>query len=100
MNGSIRGLSRDILVQRIPCDALNVMTVFGNLTDEHTCASIVYTSDIVHATNHKVGSIGRPGEIVYLGTCRAEHMLRPPCLLILNALISKAGWMMSFGGNP
>ena len=40
MDGSIRGLSRDILIQGVPGDTLNVMAVLGDLADEHTWATI------------------------------------------------------------
>lgn len=35
MDGSIRGLGRNIFIQRVPGDALDVMAVFGDLADEH-----------------------------------------------------------------
>ena len=37
MDGSIGGLGRDIFVQGIPGDALDVVAVLGNLSNEGSC---------------------------------------------------------------
>ena len=77
---SVRRLGGDIFVQRIPGHALNIMIVFCNLTNHlawdnesvlkvhgfniHTCLSIVYACNVVHAANDEEDCVGGPGKVV------------------------------------
>lgn len=37
VDGSVRGLGRDVFVQGIPSDTLDVMAMLGNLSNEGSC---------------------------------------------------------------
>jgi hypothetical protein len=133
VDGAVRRLGRDKLVQRVPGDALDIMAVLGDLADKgsfkllltngsrntkdatsrggggggggggglhRTCSRIIDTCNIIHATDNKEGSIGGPGEVVYLCSGGSTHVLRPPCFLILEAIGAKTGREMVLGGNP
>lgn len=100
VDGAVRRLGRDKFVQRVPGDALDIMAVLGDLADKGSCSRIIDTCNIIHATDNKEGSIGGPGEVVYLCSGRSTHVLRPPCFLILEAIGAKTGREMVLGGNP
>lgn len=99
MDGSIGGLSGDILVQRIPGDALYVVAVFGYLSNEGSCVGVVDTGNIVHTANDEMGGVRRPGQVVYFSSARATHVLGPPRLLVILGVGSEAG-RGELAGNP
>jgi len=90
VDGAIRRLGRDELVEGVPRHTLDIVAVFGDLTDETSCAIVVLAaiprggrvaclgrhltrggtvdpSDIVHAPDDEVGAVGRPCQVVDLG---------------------------------
>lgn len=83
MNGSIGRLRSDILVQRIPGNALDIVTVLGDLANQRSCLSIIDSRYVIHAANDEVDAIGRPGQVINLGTARTTHMLGSPRLLVI-----------------
>ncbi len=58
MNRSIGRLRGDILVQRVPGNTLDIMTVFGNLSYQGVRGDVVYAGDVIHTSNDEVVRIG------------------------------------------
>lgn len=54
MDRAIRRLSCNVFVQRVPCHALDIVVVLGDLADQRASSSIVYPRDVVHAPNDEV----------------------------------------------
>jgi hypothetical protein len=52
VDGSIGRLGRNIFVQRIPSDALHVVTMFGNLSHESSCHDHALARDKSHKQEH------------------------------------------------
>ena len=105
VDGSVGGLGRNVFVQGIPGDALDVVAMFGDLPDESawrdsvsvvladwrctvpcdarlrgclTCLGVVDPGNIVHAADDEVHGVRGPGQVVNLSAARATHVLRPP----------------------
>src|SRR5262245_63555656 len=65
------------------------------------CLSVVYAGDIVHAACDEEDAIGRPGQVVYLRAHGPAHVLDPPCLLVLEAVLAEGGAVrLVLGGDP
>lgn len=113
---SVGRLSRNVLVEGIPGDALYIVTVLGYLTNESsydrrldhgqvvghrvpTCACVINPGDIVHTPDDEVMAIGGPGQVIYLRSARATHMFCPPAFFIVLAVGSEC-WRDRFAGNP
>lgn len=73
--------------------------MLGNLAHKGAGGGIVNTGDIVHATNDEVCGIGRPCQVIDLGTGRPAHVLRPPCLLVVKVFVADDG-MVTLGWYP
>lgn len=61
--------------------------------------SIVDASNVVHATNDEVSTIGRPCQVIDLCTARPTHMLGPPRLFVFLAFGTEVG-LGGLAGNP
>jgi len=62
------------------------VTVLGDLSHKSSGSGVVDPRDIVHAADDEVRGIGGPGQIVDFGAQRPAHVLRTPCLLVLQAV--------------
>lgn len=89
MYRSIGRLGRNVLVQGVPADALDVMAVLSNLADQSPRAGIVDASNVVHTADDEVYGVGGPGQIVDLSAAGPTHMLGPPRLLVLELVRAK-----------
>lgn len=54
MDRPVRGLSGDVLIERIPCDTLNIMTVLGYLAHKRARCCVIDPGYVVHAANNEV----------------------------------------------
>lgn len=94
MDRPIRGLRCDVLVQRIPSDALDVMAVLSDLPDERPRPRVVYSRNVIHAANDKERRVRRPSQVKDLRPQRATHMLCSPCFLIVEVVGTKSRLVM------
>lgn len=89
MHRTIGRLCCDVLVQRIPSDALDVVAMFGDLAHKRARRGVVDARNVVHAANDEESGIGGPGKIVDFRAERPAHVLCSPCLLVFEAFVSE-----------
>jgi hypothetical protein len=86
VHGSIGRLGCDVFVHGIPCHALNVVVVLGDLAYNASSLSVVYAGNVVHTSCDEEDAVWRPGKVVNLRAYRPAHGLDPPCLLVFETL--------------
>jgi hypothetical protein len=97
---SIGRLGCDVLVHGVPCYALNVVVVLGNLPYNASGLSVVDAGNVIHAACDEEDAVGRPGEVVDLRPYRPAHGLHPPCLLVFEALFEVGVGSLVLRRNP
>jgi hypothetical protein len=66
----------------------------------HTCLGIVDAGNVVHTAGHDKDAVGRPGEIIDLGTGRSTHMLDTPGLQVVRPVFSEGWLVVELGRHP
>src|SRR3954462_769606 len=79
------------LSDHLPCgiDLSAYPTGYKLDRDEPTSLGIVDPGDIIHAACDNENTIGRPGQVVDLGTGRATHVLHTPCFLVIRTVFAQ-----------
>lgn len=97
---AVRGLGNDVFIEGIPSHALDVVVMFGDLSNTGSCLGVVDAGNVVHAAGDEEDAVRRPGKVVDLGPHRPAHVLDPPCLLIFEAFFKIGVCCVVFGGHP
>lgn len=117
MHRTVGRLCGDVLVQRVPGNTLDVVTVLGDLPDQvacgvservydekkqgrRTCSSVVYTRYVVHAADDEKCTVGRPREVVDFRSAGPAHVLCAPRLLVLERFRSEMVTLVVLGRHP
>ncbi len=94
------GCVRQSGVPRILCLTVSFVPLSSTISS-HTSSCIVDASDVVHAAYDEICAVGRPCEVVNLGAAGPAHVLRPPCLLVFQAVGAEGGGVeVVLGWNP
>ena len=103
VNRAVAALSRDVLVERVPRDALDVVRVFRDLAYALAVSGREDACGVVCATCDDIFTRGAPCKVVDLHCCASERRSRLPIFLFVGEFVwvlPEGGCRRSVGGGP